>query len=280
MADADEEGTETETNAVPDDEVSAASNADKDMVRWRGNLVPKKEAKALRHVFDELKDHLGHNKPDPKMWVNVASLTHPGNGPVWRGDLDFTYEIEGEHCNLGFVGMDVCVDLIPRRILKDGELMLKDYGKTWVYVYLPQETFDKFKQYIKIGTGWSVSPGGTVEDLNSNRGLVAIEARLHHQNGQPSPSFWVSKDKEASIEDMSFSRIGSVQEVNDTFGQQRVHRGIGLFSVSLEVEGTPNFQPTPGIGKEANLCFTLVSVRSWGITDCVAPIVHSQSKSF
>ena len=270
---------EAEDNAVPkDDEESAASNADNNMVRWRGNLVPKEEAKALRHVFDELKDHFGHNMPDPKMRVNVVSLAHPGNGPVWRGDLDFTYEIEeDEHCNLAFVSMDVCVDLIPKRIQKEGELMLKDYGKTWVYTYLQQETYDKFKQYVKIGTGWNVSPEGTVEDLN--RSLVAVEARLHHQDGQPPPSFWVLKNKEAaSIADMSFSRIGSIQEVNDTSGQQRVHRGIGIFSVSMEVEGTPNFQPTPGVREEANLCFTLVSVRSWGITDCVAPIVYSPSK--
>eukprot|EP00547_Thalassionema_nitzschioides_P015735 CAMPEP_0194235800 /NCGR_PEP_ID=MMETSP0158-20130606/3195_1 /TAXON_ID=33649 /ORGANISM="Thalassionema nitzschioides, Strain L26-B" /LENGTH=65 /DNA_ID=CAMNT_0038969357 /DNA_START=199 /DNA_END=396 /DNA_ORIENTATION=- len=43
-------------------------------------------------------------------------------------------------------------------------------------------------------------------------------------------------------------------------------RGIGIFSVSMEVEGSPNFEPTPDTGDEANLVFTLVSVRTWGIT--------------
>jgi len=262
---------------IPNDEESVASNADdKDMVKWRGNLVPREEAKALIHVFDELKDHFGHQQPDPHVRVNVASFKHPGHGLMWHGNLDFTYQIEGEHCNLGYIGMDVCIDLIPKKCQKQGEPTLKDYGKTWVYVYTPQETLDKFIKYVKTGTGWGVSTDGTVHDPNRN--LVAIEARLHHQADQPKPSFWVAKNRDASIGDMSFSRIGSIQEVNETSAQQRVHRGIGIFSVSLEVEGTPNFEPTPGTRDDANLCFTLVSVRTWGITDCVAPIVHAPSK--
>eukprot|EP00984_Skeletonema_dohrnii_P027196 scaffold16687_cov102-Skeletonema_dohrnii-CCMP3373.AAC.1 len=46
----------------------------------------------------------------------------------------------------------------------------------------------------------------------------------------------------------------------------------------MEVEGSPNFEPTPDTGDEANLVFTLVSVRTWGITECVAPIVHAPNK--
>ena len=74
--------------------------------------------------------------------------------------------------------------------------------------------------------------------------------------------------------------MGSVQEVNAKPRQQRVHRGVGIFSVSMEVEGTRNSMPAPGTGEEANLSFTLVSVRTWGITDCVAPIVHAPDKRF
>ena len=54
-----------------------------------------------------------------------------------------------------------------------------------------------------------------------------------------------------------------------------MHRGVAMFSVSLEVEGTPNSRPDPRVGNEANLVFTLVSARTWGITDSVAPIVHA-----
>ena len=258
-------------------EESVASSADSNinMVEWRGNLVGEKEAKALRHVFDDLQDHFGHQRPDPRITFNT-SLAHPGQGQVWNGELDFTYNINGDHCNIAYVSMDVCVDLTPKLVHKHGQPMLKEYGNSWVYVYLPGLTLDKFKSYLKTGTGWDVSDEGTVYDPNRN--LVAIEAKMHHESGQPKPSFWVVKDKDASGRDISFSRIGSVQEVNAQPHQQCIHRGIGIFSVSMEVEGTPNFEPTPGAGDEAKLTFTLVSVRTWGITDCVAPIVHAPSK--
>ena len=254
---------------VPDGEECA------NMVHWRGNLVAEKEAKALRHVFDDLQDHFGHQRPDPRITFNT-SLAHPGQGQIWNGELDFTYDINGDHCNIAYVSMDVCVDLTAKLVHKHGQPMLKEYGNSWVYVYLPGLTLDKFKSYLKTGTGWDVSDEGTVYDPNRN--LVAIEAKMHHESGQPKPSFWVVKDKDASGRDISFSRIGSVQEVNAQPHQQCIHRGIGIFSVSMEVEGTPNFKPTPGAGDEAKLTFTLVSVRTWGITDCVAPIVHAPSK--
>jgi len=196
---------------------------------------------------------------------------------MWYGDMEFTYDINGDLCNLAYIGMDVCIDLTPKLVHYYGQPMLKDYGKSWLYVYLPQMTLDKVKSYVKNGTGWDVSTEGTVYDPNRN--LVAIEAKMHNQSGEPKPSFWVSKDKDASGGDVTspfFSRVGSVQEVNAKTNQQRIHRGVGIFSVSIEVEGTPNFEPAPGAGDEANLCFTLVSVRTWGVTDCVAPIVHAR----
>jgi len=256
-----------------DEEESTNANAT-NMVLWRGNLVAEKEAMALRHVFDDMQDHFGHQRADPRVRFN-ANLVRPSRDGMWFGDLDFTYNINGEQCNLGYIGMDVCVDLCPKLVHKHGQLRLKNYGKSWVYVYLPQLTLDKFKSYVKTGTGWDVSNEGTVYDPNRN--LVAIEAQLHHQTGQPKPSFWAVKDKDAPG-DMSFSRIGTVQEVNEHPHQQRVHRGVGIFSVSMEVEGSPNFKPTPRAGDKANLCFTLVSVRTWGVTDCVAPIVHAPNK--
>jgi len=248
--------------------------------QWRGNLVPEKEAKALRHVFDNLQDHFGHQRPDPRVRFNYESLAHPGHGQKWYGDMDFTYDINRDHCSLKYIGMDVCVDLAPKLVHKHGQPMLKDYGRAWLYVYLPQLTIDKVNSYVKAGTGWDVSDEGCIEDPNRN--LVAIEANLNNQSGQPEPSFWVIKDQDASggRGSISFSRIGSVQEVAAQPHQQRIHRGVGIFSVSMEVEGTPNpnFEPTPGVGNEAKLSFTLVSVRTWGITDCVAPIVYAPSK--
>ncbi len=272
-------------NAVDhNDQIAAASRDDEETVAtaantladWRGNTVPEKEAKALRHVFDDLQDHFGYQRVDPRVRFNSSNLARLGNSGTWFGDLDFTYDIKGDHCNLAYIGMDVCVDLTPKLVHKHGQPMLKGYGESWVYVYLRQLTLDKVKSYVKTGTGWDVSDEGTVFDPNRN--LVAIEAKMHDKGGQPKPSVWVANDKNASAQDMSFSRIGTVQDVSTHPSQQRIHRGVGIFAVSMEVEGNHSVMPTPGRGYEANLSFTLVSLRTWGITDCVAPIVHAPSK--
>ena len=264
------------------DEEATTNNIN--MVQWRGNVVPEKEAKALKHVFDDLQDFFCRgNQPNLTIRFSTA-LAYSGQGRLWLGDLDCTYNIDGENCNLAYFGMDVCIDLCPKLLHKYGEAMLKDYGTSWIYVYLPQPTFEKVIEYVKAGTGWDVSTEAVGIVYDHNRDLVAIEAKLHHESGEPQPSFWVVKDDDEHAsgggEGMSFSRIGSVQEVNAIPNQQRVHRGIGIFSVSMEVEGTPNFNPTPNTGEEANLTFTLVSCRTWGITDCVAPIVYAPDKSF
>jgi len=260
-----------------DDEESMVSSANiRNMVLWRGNLVPEKEAKALHHIFDMRQDHFGHQKADPRIRCS-ANLSHPGqDGQLWFGDMEFTYDIDGDLCNLAYIGMDVCIDLAPKLVHKHGQLGLKNYGLSWLYVYLPKSTLDKVNSYVKTGTGWDVSTEGTIYD--PNRDLVAIEAKMNHQSGQPQPSFWVAKENDAFGVDMtsSFSRLGSIQEVSSQSDKQHIHRGFGIFSVSIEVEGTPNFKPTPRAGDEANLSFTLVSVRTWGVTDCVAPIVHAR----
>jgi hypothetical protein len=250
---------------VPDGEECA------NMVHWRGNLVAEKEAKALRHVFDDLQDHFGLQQPDPHVKFN-ARLAHPGQGHFWHSDLDFTFNIKGEHCKLAYIGMDICLDLTPKLIYKCGRPMLNDYGTSWVYVYLPEPTMDKIKLYVKSGTGFDVSDEATIYDPNRN--MTAIKAKLNNQAGQPKTSFWVAKEN-APGGNTSFSRIGSVQEVQSDTSQKRIHRGVGIFSVSMEVEGTPNFKPSSHSGEVANLVFTLVSVRTWGISDCIAPIVHA-----
>ena len=267
--------------AAQNEQARRIHDEDSNMVQWRGNLVPEKEAKALRHVFDNLQDHFGHQRSDPRVKFNRVSLAHPGHGQKWHGDVDFTYDIGGDHCNLKYIGMDVCVDLTPKLVHKHGQPMLKDYGRSWVYVYLPQLTIDKVKSYVKAGTGWEVSNEGFIGDPNRN--LVAIEANLNHRGGEPETSFWDIQDQDDSggRGSISSSRIGSVQEMTAYSHQQRIHRGVGIFSVSMEVEGTSNSKPNPGVlglGDEAKLCFNLVSVRTWGITERVAPIVYTPSK--
>lgn len=239
----EQRGDEDEAEAREREDHGHGSHSSQELVEWRGNFVPKKEAKGLRHVFDELQDHFGHQRPDPNVRFNV-SLAHSGNDDTWRGDVDFTYNINGDFCNLSYVGVDVCLDLSPKHMHRHGRPMLQGYGHSWVYAYLPETTMDKIKSYVRIGTGWDVSSEGMVYDPNRN--LVAIEAKMNHLNDDPRPSFWVVDHHQSPIittgegaEDVvPFTRVGSVQDINGDPHQQRVHRGVGIFSVSLEVYGT------------------------------------------
>jgi hypothetical protein len=270
-------------NYIPNENEEAAEAGDSSkIVRWRGNLVPVKQAKALRHVFDNMQDHFGFHRADPNVAFNLSLRR---NNNTWNGDLSFVYTIDGEACDLAYIGIDICIDLAPKLLHKFGQQIFKDYGKSWVYAYMPDSIWEKIKEYVKAGTGWDVSDEGIIEDPNRN--FVAIKANMHHQS-EPKPSFWVaSDDTDKDAMDASstgendaaaFSRIGSVQEVyHEQPSQQKIHRCVGIFAVSAEVAGSSNtIQPTPGMGGEARLSFTLVSIRSWGVTDCVAPIVFSK----
>ncbi len=75
------------------------------------------------------------------------SILNPGQGHVWLGDLDFTYNINGDQCNLGYIGMDVCIDLTSKLIHKFGGPMLQAYGEAWAYAYLPESTMEKIRDY-------------------------------------------------------------------------------------------------------------------------------------
>ena len=75
--------------------------------------------------------------------------------------------------------------------------------------------------------------------------------------------------------------MGNVQDINRDVSQKlpiKIKRCWYRFGV-YEVEGNPNVRPTPGMGEEATLLFTLISVRRWGVTDCIAPIVRAPMRS-
>jgi len=65
--------------AAHNEQARQIDDDDPNMVQWRGNLVPEKEAKALRHVFDNLQDHFGHHHqwPDPRVSSTTKALLIP-----------------------------------------------------------------------------------------------------------------------------------------------------------------------------------------------------------
>eukprot|EP00986_Skeletonema_menzelii_P006279 scaffold2375_cov168-Skeletonema_menzelii.AAC.1 len=233
--------------------------------------IVKANARALRHLLHDLEDHFGHQRDDPNVRFNLSELCYDKNG-LWFGNLSFDYMIDGEVCNLDYIGIDVCIDLTWKRFNQRTDNAFEDYGKSWAYAYVPELTMDKIKEYVKAGTGWDCSNEGIGYDPNRN--VVAIEAKMHQ--GPQEPTFWVASDSSNDCDDNQFSCVGSVQHIASQPLKQGVHRGVAFFTVSLEVESSESSRniPTPGMG-EASLIFTLNSVRTWGSTNLIAPIVHS-----
>lgn len=234
------------------------------MVNWRGNWVPEREGIALKHVFDEMKDYFGQPETDPKVNFKIPNLRQVNGDPnLWRGEVEFTYQIERNPFTLDYMSIDVCIDLTPKARVSN----MENYCSTWLYAYLPCYTVEKIEEYFEVGTGWRPSGKGTVKD--ENRDIVHFEAQLNVRP-QPEPSFWVANDEEKK----KFTRIGTIREAADDPANHFIFRCIGIFMVSAEVRGHSGVEPRPGFGNEASLTFTLVSARTLGVVDSVAPIVY------
>ncbi|KAL7493833.1 hypothetical protein ACHAWT_003077, partial [Skeletonema menzelii] len=173
----DDKNAQGEGNKQENEDVLASMsdrNEGGTMVRWRGHLVSEKEAKILKHVFDDMRDHFGNRKCenpnikfnfDPSLFLcknePYTYRSHPETTPQdrWHGELDFTYTINNETYDMDYIAIDnVYFDLNPK--YDDTGKQIKDYGHSWIYVYVPDEVMKKVKQYFYTGTGWSPSDEG------------------------------------------------------------------------------------------------------------------------
>jgi hypothetical protein len=124
--DQEEVGVEDTTLALSDganDEEASSNNPEEpSMVKWRGHYVSEREAKILKHVFDEMKDHFGNRKCehphirfncDPSLFLSknepYTYRSHPDPVPEdrWHGEVDFTYTIDEETYNMDYIAIDV-----------------------------------------------------------------------------------------------------------------------------------------------------------------------------
>lgn len=161
---------------------------------------------------------------------------------------------------------NVYFDLNPKY---DGEgNKIKSYGHSWIYVYVPEEIVAKVKDYFHTGTGWTPADEGLAYDYNAE--LVSIPAKIYPAPN-PEPSFW-KRDLEDK-EKLSFTRVGSIQSVVNQEEYQLIHRGIGVFAMSVDVPGSQHYKPTQDY-EEAQLMFTLISARTFGSAPSIAPVVY------
>lgn len=161
---------------------------------------------------------------------------------------------------------NVYFDLNPKY---DGEgKLVRDYGHSWIYVYIPEEIMNTVKQYFHTGTGWTPSDEGLADDINAE--LVSVPAKIYPAPN-PEPSFWKRDVNDRA--NLSFVREGSVQSVAKQAEYQYIHRGIGVFAMSVDVPGSEHQKPTPDY-EDAQLMFTLISARTFGPAAAIAPVIY------
>jgi hypothetical protein len=260
-------------------------------IDWRGNQVTEKEGIALKYLFDDMGNYFGQPDGEPRVIFNIKSFdkksddeTDGGGGSsnhfsadkaVWRGSLEFNYKMNHKNrdtsLNLDYMSMDVCIDLKPKKQLNFGGHDMSEYCRTWVYVYAPRYTIETVLRHFEAGTASKVSSKGLVLDEEQN--IVHFEAKLLVKP-QPQHGFWIPNEDDSK----QFTRLGTVHEVSQDPAYQLLFRCIGIFAVTAEVARSSSSKPSDSAvsGKEeARLIFTLVSTRTEGIVNNIAPVVYN-----
>ena len=262
----------------------ATNNCNRKTVNWRGNQVFEKEGIALKNLFDDLLNYFGQPVEDPTVTFIIDSLNQSycddetGASKttlltIWKGSLKFMYKVNYKNRvtsqKLDYMSMDVCIDLTPKKKLNFGGHDMKDYCRTWVYAHAPKYTIETVIRYFEDGTGFKASSKGLI--LDENRNIVHFEAKLL-ADPQTEPSFWVTKDDD----NKEFACVGTVREASQDPLYQIIVRGIGIFTVTAEVARNSNDGSRPiACGEdEACLSFSLVSLRTTGFVNNLAPVVY------
>ena len=253
----------------------ANNNRDRKTVNWRGNQVGEKEGIALRNLFDDLQNYFGQPQEDPKVTINIhLDRNSDDEGEIdakadylsvrKKGKLDFTYKISYKNREtsqkLEYMSMDICLDMTPKKKLNFGGHDMKDYCRTWAYASAPRYTIETFLRYFETGTGLNASSKGLI--LDENRNMVHFEAQLLTRP-HPEPIFWVED------EGKEFKRVGTVHEASQDPRYQLIVRCVGIFLVTAAVARNRS-----GGKEEVRLSFTLVSVRTQGFVNNLAPVVY------
>ena len=245
-------------------------------VTWEGRQFTEKEGILLKRLFNGLQDYFGQPTCEPKVTCNVQYFfqTVPllsKSGGKWNGELKFMYKMEHNDREvsqqLDYIGIDVCIDLTPKKELMFGGHEMEGYGNTWVYVYAPIDTIEAVISKFEKGTGFKASKSWLVEDENSN--MVTFEAKLL-TDPHPECSFWIPKEKDENYDcdnqdsGREVTRVGSIQEACQDPLHQVIVKCTGVFTVRAEFLED----------EDARLTFTLVSTRSQGVVNNLAPVVY------
>jgi hypothetical protein len=258
------------------------SGSDVGMESYKGKLMKSKEAHMMKHIVDKMKDHFGNNTP-PKVSFVLEELSnlgyeeqykskHDAPGDRWYSEVKMMYTVSDEQHLFDVVAFDnIYFDLVPK-ISRSGTVS-KNYGETWINVYIPYNTLKTFLAVFKKSTGWGVSASIFVK--YDHQSLVSISASISEDE---EPKLY-SVIPEVDEHDTPTGRVeilnqGTIQNLCQNPDFQSIYVGTGFFSLSMNVITglSSTIAPAPGPTSACRIKFGLISVRAFGISNNVTPV--------
>jgi hypothetical protein len=264
------------------------------MVEYKGKFMKPECALMMKHVVNKMKDHFG-SETEPRVGFFVKELTNLGydeqyksknnpSGDRWYSEVKMKYTLPSGPHNFDIVAFDnIYFDMIPKTS-KSG-MVAKNYGKTWINVYLPSKTVRAFLKSFKDSTGWGVSSRVSTKDEEQD--LVSISANIDEE--EPPRFYYVMQVLDADDKPVGSVQIqdgGSVQAVCQDPDYQTIYRGTGFFNLSMNVITGVNSTtaPEPSVTTSCRLKFNLLNAPVFAAAENVNPVrlglTSSSKKNF
>lgn len=242
-------------------------------VEYNGVMVSPGEAKVLRHVVDNLHDHFGQPevRGPPKIKFLKPELTNLGYdekykskndppGDRWYSEINVIYTNPKINEKNDIVAMDgVYFDLNPK-MTKDG-VNAKNYGSTWINIYIPDKTATAFLLAFREGTGWSVSNHGFNRD--EVQGITSITANMSIDDPPYFNVFHKKLDDEKKVVAASIKEMGPISVFMKNEKLRAIYKGTAFFSISMNVLTQVGCvaTPVPSDNVKARIKFNLLDTR-------------------
>ena len=242
-------------------------------VEYNGVMVSPAEAKVLNHVVDNLHDHFGQPEArgPPKIRFLKPELTNLGYdekykskndppGDRWYSEIRVMYTNPKIQEKNDIVAMDgVYFDLNPK-MTKDG-VNAKNYGSTWINIYIPDKTITEFLLAFREGTGWSVSNHGFNRD--ETQAITSISANMSVDEPPYFNVFHKKLDDKKRVVAASIKEIDPISVFMKNEKLRAIYKGTAFFSISMNVltQVGSVVTPVPSDNVKARIKFNLLDTR-------------------
>ncbi len=243
-------------------------------MEYNGVMTDAKDAKALMHIVDDLCDHFGQVKGVPKLKFKEPELVNLGYderykskndlpGDRWYSEIGVFYTDPKVNTQLDLVAIDNVYFDLNLKMTKEGT-NAKNYGSTWINIYIPDETMKQFLTAIKEGTKWSVSSHGFNKDEVQH--LTSISANMSVDDPPYFNTFHKQLDENNNIIGASIKEVDPISVVMKNQALRSIYKGTAFFSISMNVltQVGSSATPTPSENVKARIKFNLLDTRILG----------------